>query len=275
FLSMVVWAHHMYVTGMGAGIAMFFQTTTTIISIPSVIIMTCLMLSLWGGSIRFTVPMMFAIAFIPMFGIGGLTGLPLAFPASDVELHDSYYVIGHFHYVVAPGTIFAIFAGIYYWFPKATGQHMNKGLGYVHFWGSLVCMNLIFFPMLIQGLAGMGRRMSDGGYNYSAAHPSNEGVIGALSATVIQLNGVIAWSALALAAFQLPFLFNFFYSAVAGRRVESDNPWQATTLEWQTPTPPPHGNFDREIFVYRQPYAYSLAYSNQPSTSTPRWSEVD
>jgi cytochrome c oxidase subunit 1 len=269
FLSMVVWAHHMYVTGMGAGIAMFFQTTTTIISIPSVIIMTCLMLSLWGGSIRFTVPMMFAITFIPMFGIGGLTGLPLAFPASDVALHDSYYVIGHFHYVVAPGTIFAVFAGIYYWFPKATGRHMNRTLGYVHFWGSLVCMNLIFFPMLIQGLAGMERRMSDGGYIYSAAHPSNEGVIGALSGAIMQLNGVIAWSALALAAFQLPFIFNFFRSAFAGRRVESDNPWQATTLEWQTPTPPPHGNFAQEMFVYREPYAYSLSQSTQPLTSTP------
>jgi cytochrome c oxidase subunit 1 len=269
FLSMVVWAHHMYVTGMGAGISTFFQTTTTIISIPSVIIMTCLMLSLWGGSIRFTVPMMFAITFIPMFGIGGLTGLPLAFPASDVALHDSYYVIGHFHYVVAPGTIFAVFAGIYYWFPKATGRHMNRTLGYVHFWGSLVCMNLIFFPMLIQGLAGMERRMSDGGYIYSAAHPSNEGVIGALSGAIMQLNGVIAWSALALAAFQLPFIFNFFRSAFAGRRVESDNPWQATTLEWQTPTPPPHGNFAQEMFVYREPYAYSLSQSTQPLTSTP------
>jgi cytochrome c oxidase subunit 1 len=274
FLSMIVWAHHMYMTGMGAGVSTFFQTTTTIISIPSVIIMTCLMLSLWGGSIRFTVPMMFALAFLPMFGIGGLTGLPLAFNMSDLALHDSYYIIGHFHYVVAPGTIFAIFAGIYYWFPKVTGRYMNKGLGYAHFWGSLVCMNLIFFPMMVQGLAGMGRRMSDGGYNYSAAHPSNEGVIGALSAAVMHLNGVIAWSALALAAFQLPFIFNFFYSAFAGRRVESDNPWQATTLEWQTPTPPPHGNFAQEIFVYRQPYTYGPSHSVQSSTSIPNWSEA-
>jgi cytochrome c oxidase subunit 1 len=146
---------------------------------------------------------------------------------------------------------------------------MNRTLGYVHFWGSLVCMNLIFFPMLIQGLAGMERRMSDGGYIYSAAHPSNEGVIGALSGAIMQLNGVIAWSALALAAFQLPFIFNFFRSAFAGRRVESDNPWQATTLEWQTPTPPPHGNFAQEMFVYREPYAYSLSQSTQPLTSTP------
>ncbi|MGH7138484.1 MAG: hypothetical protein ACREHD_22260, partial [Pirellulales bacterium] len=120
----------------------------------------------------------------------------------------------------------------------------------------------------------MGRRMSDGGYIYSAAHPSNEGVIGALSSTVMHLNDAIVWSVLALAAFQLPFIFNFFHSAFAGRRVESDNPWRATTLEWQTPTPPPHGNFAQEVLVYRQPYAYSLAYSTQPSSSTPRWSEA-
>lgn len=115
----------------------------------------------------------------------------------------------------------------------------------------------------------MGRRMSDGGYNYSAGHPANEGVIGTLSDTIMQLNGIIGWSVLALAAFQIPFIFNFFYSAFAGRRAESDNPWHATTLEWQTPTPPPHGNFTQDIFVYHEPYAYSLYHSTQPLLSTP------
>ncbi len=261
FLSMIVWAHHMYVTGMGVGISMFFQTTTTIISIPSVIIMTCLMLSLWGGSIRFSVPMLFAVAFLPMFGIGGLTGLPLAFGTSDLALHDSYYVIGHFHYVVAPGTIFAVFAGIYYWFPKVTGRHTNLLLGQIHFWPSLIFMNLIFFPMMAQGLAGMGRRMSDGGATYAASHAANEGVVGALSDQMINLNTLIAWGAVGLAIAQLPFIFNFFYSALAGRRVENDNPWNATTLEWQTPTPPPHGNFAQDILVYRDPYEYSRSLS--------------
>lgn len=276
FLSMVVWAHHMFMTGMGSNISMFFQTTTTIISIPSVIIMTCLLLSLWGGSIRFTVPMLFALTFLPMFGIGGLTGIPMAFNSTDTVLHDSYYIIGHFHYLVAPGTLFAVFAGIYYWFPKATGRHMNKALGHVHYWGSLVCMNLIFFPMLAQGLAGMGRRMSDGGYNYSLANPANEGVVGALSSTIMGMNVVIAWSVLALALFQLPFIFNFFYSIFAGQKVENDNPWLATTLEWQTPTPPPHGNFDRPIVVYRGAYDYSLAYKAQHSSPTPEWGpEID
>ena len=138
FLSFIVWAHHMYLTGMGAAVSTFFQTTTIMISVPSVIILTCLLLSLWGGSIRFTVPMLFATAFLPEFGIGGLTGIPLAFNSTDLYLHDTYYIIAHFHYIVAPGTIFAIFAGVYYWFPKATGRMMNEFWGKVHFWGSVV-----------------------------------------------------------------------------------------------------------------------------------------
>src|SRR5207247_9839804 len=124
FLSFIVWAHHMYVTGMGTKVAAFFQTTTMIISIPSVIILTCMFLSLWGGSIRFNTPMLFVMAFLPMFGIGGLTGLPLGFNYSDLHLHDTYYIIAHFHYIVAPGTSFALFTGIYYWLPKMNGRLM-------------------------------------------------------------------------------------------------------------------------------------------------------
>ena len=138
----------MYLTNMGTAISAFFQTTTMIISIPSIVILTCLFISLWGGSIRFNTPMLFAISFLPMFGIGGLTGLPLGLATSDIHLHDTYYVIGHFHYIVAPGTIFALFAGIYYWFPKATGRKMNEVLGHLHFWPSLICMNFIFMPMM-------------------------------------------------------------------------------------------------------------------------------
>ena len=166
-MSFIVWAHHMFMTGMGTTMSAFFQTTTMIISIPSVVILTALLLSLWGGSIRFTTPMLFALAFLPMFGIGGLTGLPLGLAPSDIHLHDTYYVIGHFHYVVAPGTIFALFAGIYYWFPKATGRKMNELLGEIHFWGSFICMNIVFMPMFIQGLGGMNRRMYDGGAQYA------------------------------------------------------------------------------------------------------------
>jgi cytochrome c oxidase subunit 1 len=138
FLSFIVWAHHMYMTGMGAAVSTFFQTTTVLISIPSVIIITALLISLWGGSIRFTPPMLWACAFIPMFGIGGLTGLPLAFNLVGLHLHDTYYVIGHFHYVVAPGILFGLFAGVYHWYPKITGRYMSNFLSHVHFWPSLV-----------------------------------------------------------------------------------------------------------------------------------------
>ena len=163
FMSFIVWAHHMFMTGMGTAMAAFFQTTTMIISIPSVVILTALIMSLWGGSIRFNTPMLFAVAFLPMFGIGGLTGLPLGLNISDIPLHDTYYVIAHFHYVVAPGTIFGLFAGIYYWYPKATGRRMNETLGKIHFWGTLVCMNVVFMPMFIVGLAGVSRRLFDAG----------------------------------------------------------------------------------------------------------------
>jgi cytochrome c oxidase subunit 1 len=245
FLSFIVWAHHMYLTGMGAKVSAFFQTTTIIISIPSVILLTALMLSLWGGSIRFTVPMLFATAFIPMFGIGGLTGIPLAFNALDLYLHDTYYIIGHFHYIVAPGTIFAIFAGVYYWFPKATGRMMNDFWGKVHFWTSLVFMNGIFFPMFLQGMAGVHRRWYDGGAMYDLAKP------------VLHWNEFMSKSAWLLGLVQLPFIINFFWSMRYGKKV-SDNPWDATTLEWVAPSPPPHGNFVKAPSVHRGPYEYSV-----------------
>ncbi len=246
FMSFIVWAHHMFMTGMGTAMSAFFQTTTMIISIPSVIILTALFLSLWGASIRFNTPMLFALAFLPMFGIGGLTGLPLGLAPPDIHLHDTYYVIGHFHYVVAPGTILALFAGIYYWFPKATGKTMNDLLGKIHFWGSFVCINFVFMPMFIQGLGGMNRRMYDGGMQYAHNQP------------LLKWNLVIGMAAWGLGLFQLPFIVNFFWSIWAGKKVENDNPWLATTLEWSAPSPPGHGNFLTEPVVYRGPYEYSV-----------------
>ncbi|MEY2466527.1 MAG: cytochrome c oxidase subunit [Verrucomicrobiota bacterium] len=200
--------------------------------------------------------MLFVLAFLPMFGIGGLTGLPLGFNFVDLHLHDTYYVIAHFHYVVAPGTIFALFAGVYYWYPKMTGRMMNEFWGKVHFWLSLIFMNLIFQPMFAQGMAGMIRRMSDGGANYSAAHNGPE--VGGISDQLMHLHVVILWAAVGLGLAQIPFIINFFWSIKNGKKVTSDNPWQATTLEWQTPTPPPHGNFDKPMHVYRGPYEYSV-----------------
>jgi cytochrome c oxidase subunit 1 len=252
FLSFIVWAHHMYLTGMGATISAFFQTTTIIISIPSVILLTALMISLWGGSIRFTVPMLFASAFLPEFGIGGLTGIPLAFNAVDLYLHDTYYIIAHFHYIVAPGTIFAIFAGVYYWFPKATGRMMNETLGRLHFIGSIIFINGIFLPMFLQGMLGMHRRWYDGGAAYNDI--SNRVVFGRSG---LEWNHVISWSAWLLGIAQIPFIFNFFWSIWRGKKT-SDNPWDSTTLEWAAPSPPPHGNFAHPPTVYRGPYEYSV-----------------
>jgi cytochrome c oxidase subunit 1 len=252
FLSFIVWAHHMWLTGMGSAVSAFFQTTTLLISIPSVIILSAFFISLWGGSIRFTVPMLFTTAFLPMFGIGGLTGIPLAFNSADLYLHDTYYVIAHFHYIVAPGTLFGLFAGVYYWFPKATGRKMNDFWGKVHFWPTLICMNLIFLPMFLQGMAGMHRRWYDGGQGWNV---SNDHTIWGL--TGFEWNKPISWAAWIMGLAQLPFIFNFFWSIRHGEKV-NDNPWEATTLEWTAPSPPPHGNFIGTPVAYRGPYEYSL-----------------
>ena len=248
FFSFIVWAHHMFITGMGTAISAFFQVTTMIISIPSVVILSALFITLFGGSIRFNAAMLFAVGFIPMFGIGGLTGLPLGLAPTDIPLHDTYYVIGHFHYVVAPGTIFALFAGIYYWYPKVTGRTLNETLGRIHFWGSMIAMNGIFLPMLHQGMAGMSRRLFDGGLTYSFT----EGVI--------HYNSIMAVSAVVLLLFQLPFIYNFLTSIKWGKKVTQSNHWEATTLEWSAaPTPPiGHGNFTTIPTVYHGPYEYSV-----------------
>ncbi|MEM7384157.1 MAG: cbb3-type cytochrome c oxidase subunit I [Verrucomicrobiota bacterium] len=278
FLSFIVWAHHMYLTGMGSVISTFFQTTTVLISVPSVILLTALMISLWGGSIRFTVPMLWATAFLPMFGFGGLTGLPLAFNLTDLHLHDTYYVIGHFHYVVAPGTLFGLFAGIYYWFPNWTGRKMSTVLGHLHFWPSLLFMNMIFLPMFFQGMAGFHRRWYDGGKFFEGTSDrifiegstffsnifnSGEAI------TLRDLNFVMTYGAFGLAIAQIPFVLNFFGSLKFGKKIENDNPWDATTLEWATPTPPPHGNFLKEPVVYRGPYEYSVP--GHKDDFSPQW----
>ncbi len=239
FMSMLVWAHHMFLTGMGTTMSAFFQTTTMIVSIPSVAILSALFVSLYGGSIRFTTPALFALAFLPMFGLGGLTGLPLGLAASNIHLHDTYYVIGHFHYIVAPGTIFALFAGIYHWYPKITGRRLSEPLGKIHFWGSLVCMNAVFFPMFIQGLAGLNRRLYDGGISY--AHGQS----------IQHWNVIQGWAAWMLGLVQLVFIVNLIVSYRRGQ-VAGPNPWRATTLDW---APASSG---QAILVYRGPYEYSV-----------------
>ena len=256
FLSFIVWAHHMYMTGMGQKISVFFQTTTVLISVPSMIILTALIISLYGGSIRFNTQMCFALGFLPMFGIGGLTGLPLAFNTVDLYLHDTYYVIAHFHYIVVQGTIFALFAGVYHWFPKATGRIMNEFWGKAHFIGSFICMNAIFLPMFLQGMTGVSRRLADGGNYYLFMQEA------------IRSNVHISHAAWALAIFQIPFIINFFWSMRHGKKV-GDNPWGGTTLEWATPSPPPHGNFTKPVEAYRGPYEYSVP--GHPRDFTPQF----
>ena len=269
FLSFLVWAHHMYLTGMGTMMSTYFQITTVLISVPSVVLLTCLMVSLWGGSIRFNTQMLFASAFLPMFGIGGLTGLPLAFAFIDLALHDTYYVIGHFHYVVAPGTIFALFAGVYHWYPKITGRFMSDRLGKWHFWPSLIGMNLVFAPMFIQGMAGFHRRWYDGGkyfentsgfQNWSTTLTHKIGGLFGFDIpdNMLSLNIVMSIGAFILALGQIPFIINFWFSIKGGKKIENDNPWDATTMEWATPTPPPHGNFLFEPVAHRGPYEYSV-----------------
>jgi cytochrome c oxidase subunit 1 len=193
-MSMLVWAHHMFLTGMGTTLSTFFQVTTMIVSIPSVVLVTALVMSLWGGSIRFSTAMLFALAFLPMFGLGGLTGLPLGLAASDVTLHDTYYVVAHFHYLVAPGTMFALFAGIYHWFPAVTGRALSERLGKWHFWLTFWMMNNIFMPMFVVGLGGVNRRMYDGGLQFVLAQPFQA------------LQRHMTWSAIALGFAQIPFL---------------------------------------------------------------------
>ncbi len=243
-LSFVVWAHHMFVSGMSPMLGNFFLVTTMIISVPSVAILTSMIYSLQGGSIRFTVPMLFALAFMPLFGIGGLTGLPLGLTVTDIYLHDTYYIIGHFHYVVVTGSIIALMGGVYHWFPKWFGRKMNDFWGKVHFWGSVLAMNGVFFPMFIIGLQGQSRRLYDPTAQLHNLPGQPWHIVSTISAGLLML-------------FQLPFVINVIHGIFWGEKTE-ENPWKATTLEWACPSPPPHGNFEKPPRVYHDPYGYSV-----------------
>jgi len=246
-LSFVVWAHHMYVSGMNPYFGFLFATTTLIIAVPTAIKVYNWVLTLWHGNIRLTVPMLFAIAFIFTFVNGGLSGLFLGNVTVDVPLSDTYFVVGHFHMVMAVAPILVIFGAIYHWYPKITGRMLNDTLGKIHFWVTFLGTYAIYYPMHYLGLEGVPRR-------YFAY-----GETAFISDSVQTVNAGITIAAIIVALAQLLFLFNLVSSYFLGRE-SGPNPWEATTLEWQTPhTPPRHGNFGAELpVVYRWAYDYSV-----------------
>jgi cytochrome c oxidase subunit 1 len=246
-LSFVVWAHHMYVSGMNPYFGFFFATTTLIIAIPTAIKVYNWVLTLWRGDIHLTVPMLFALAFIVTFVNGGLTGLFLGNVVVDVPLSDTMFVVAHFHMVMGVAPILAIFGAIYHWYPKITGRMLNDILGKFHFWVTFLGAYGIFFPMHYLGLIGVPRRYHEMGQT-AFIPPSAE-----------TLNAFISVVALIVGFAQIVFLFNLVWSLRNGKEA-GGNPWRATTLEWQTPkTPPEHGNWGKELpVVYRWAYDYNV-----------------
>ncbi len=245
FLSWVVWGHHMFQSGMNPALSTGFMISTMVIAVPSAIKTFNWLGTMWGGSMRFTTAMLNTLAFVSMFVIGGLSGIFMANTPVDIFIHDTYFIVAHIHYVVFGGSVFGIFAGIYYWFPKMFGRMMNETLGKIHFWLTFVAFNCVFFPMHILGVGGMMRRI----YNpmqYEFLQPLQP------------INVFITISAIFLGLAQIPFVINFFWSLFAGKQAAL-NPWQANTLEWSAPSPPPHGNWGEHLpTVYHGPYEYSV-----------------
>lgn len=246
-LSFIVWAHHMYVSGMNPYFGFFFATSTLIIAVPTAIKVYNWVLTLWKGNIHFTVPMLFAIGFIFTFVNGGLTGLFLGNVSVDVPLSGTYFVVAHFHMVMGVSPILVVFGALYHWYPKITGKMWNETLGRLHFWLTFVGTYLIYFPMHYLGFLGMPRRYYEYGQSALVPHSAH------------MLNAFITVVALAVGVSQLIFFYNMIWSYFYGPKAES-NPWKATTLEWQTPqTPPAHGNWGPKLpTVYRWAYDYSV-----------------
>lgn len=245
-LSFMVWAHHMFVTGMNPFLGSFFVLFTLLIAVPSAIKVFNWLTTLWKGNIHFTPAMLFSIGFVSLFISGGLTGIWLGNSALDLHLHDTYFVIAHFHLVMGVASMFGMFAGIYHWFPKMFGRMMNNTLAYIHFWITMVGAYLIFWPMHYEGLAGMPRRYYD--FSNWESFKMFQG-----------LNEFISIVAMIVFATQFLFIFNFFYSIFKGRKLteKTKNPWHSTTLEWTTPVNPGHGNWTEEIpEVHRWAYDY-------------------
>jgi cytochrome c oxidase subunit I len=241
-LSFVVWAHHQFIAGIDPRMANIFSITTLIISIPIAEMVFVYIATLYGGSIRFTTPMLWALGFIAEFMIGGVTGIFLGASGADIYLHDSYFVVAHFHYTFGPIAIIGTFAGLTFWFPKMFGRMLNEKLGKIHFWGTIVGFNIVFIPLFITGVAGDQRRV----YSY-AQFPEQ-------ARPELQHLRTLSTIGLLIMLFaQFFFLFNFIWSLRHGERAEA-NPWKSNTLEWTVASPPPHGNFAELPTVYRGPY---------------------
>ncbi len=249
FLGWIVWGHHMFMSGMNPMLGTTFMLTTMIIAVPSAIKVFNWLGTLWKGNIHFHPPLLYGVGFVSLFIVGGLSGIFMAAAPVDIQIHDTYFIVAHIHYVLFGGSLFAIFAGISFWFPKMFGRLMNQTLNQIHFAGTFLTYNLVFFPMHGLGLEGMMRRLYDTTqYAYLAE---------------IQFwNVFITWSAFALVAFQFLWAFNFLWSMWKGEKA-GPNPWRANSLEWSAPSPPPHGNFERMPVVYRGPYEYSSPESEE------------
>lgn len=243
-LSFLVWAHHQFVAGIDPRMAHLFTVMTLLISIPISEITFAFIATLYGGSIDLKTPMLWALAFVAEFLMGGVTGIFLGSSGTDIYLHDTYFVLAHFHYTFFPIAIIATFAGIYYWYPKMFGRKLNETLGKIHFWGTIIGFNFTFLPLFITGLAGDHRRI----YSY-------ENFAQLATPGLQELRVIATVAAVIMLVFQIPFLINFFMSMKNGEEVEA-NPWKANTLEWVAPSPPPHGNFAEFPTVYRGPYEY-------------------
>lgn len=249
FLSFIVWAHHMFVTGMNPFLGSVFVFTTLLIAIPSAVKVFNYLTTLWKGSIVFTPAMLFAVGLVSTFITGGVTGIILADAALDITVHDTYFVVAHFHVVMGLSAVFGMFAGVYHWFPKMFGKMMNTRLGYAHFWITLIGAYGVFFPMHFVGIAGAPRRY----YDYSVFGEFDADAF----AKIMDLNVIITVFAIIAALGQLIFLFNLFYSIFRGPKAVQ-NPWKGNTLEWTTPVEHIHGNWPGELpTVHRWPYDYS------------------
>ena len=243
-LSFIVWGHHMFVTGMNPFLGGVFMITTLIIAVPSAVKTFNWLATLWRGNIRFTSGMLFAIGMVSFFISGGLTGIFLGNAALDINLHDTYFVVAHFHLVMGSAAIFGMLAGVYHWFPKMFGRMMDERLGYLHFWLTFIGAYLVFFPMHFMGLDGVPRRY----YAFTEFESMKQW---------LSVNTFITWAAIMAAVAQLAFLFNFIHSIFWGKKAPQ-NPWESNTLEWTTPVEHLHGNWPGEIpTVYRWPYDYS------------------